>query len=45
MAAPLCHFCLSEPMKEKFRVHVPAGDHVLVCYQCEFCKRIEAVTE
>jgi hypothetical protein len=45
MAAPLCHFCLSDPMEEKFRIHVPAGDKQLVVYQCKQCQRIEAVTE
>lgn len=45
MSAPLCHFCTSTPMVEKFRIHIPAGDKQLVVHQCEQCKRIEAITE
>ena len=45
MSAPLCVHCANDPMLEKFRVHIPAGDKHLVCYQCDGCKRIQAVTE
>ncbi len=45
MAAPLCQFCAGNPMLEKFRIHIPAGDKQLVVYQCEQCKRIAAETE
>ena len=53
MSAPLCVHCANDPMLEKFRVHIlekvrvhiPAGNKQLVVYQCDGCKRIQAVTE
>lgn len=44
MSAPLCHYCTATAMIEKTRV--PQGNGKwLAIYQCDQCKRIEAVTE
>ncbi len=44
MSAPVCQFCAAEPMTEKVRLPLGPNKQTVI-YQCEQCKRIEAVTE
>ena len=44
MAAPLCQFCAGDPMLEKVRVPLGDGKQTVI-YQCDQCKRVEAVSE